>query len=316
MSEYTEWLDSLTDEQYTQAVVDAAAKKRREKMVTLTDVAMESDAEMQQLLDQAGKLIDENTEVPTQAEAESAPAEPEQKAGSYQQMVNRRNPEGDPDFYPTPKWITRALIEFLHARGVGLGTIWEPACGEGHMVEAMQEYGYQVMMSDLFAEAAGMGPEYAIDFVDPAAPPAEDSVDWVITNPPYGFAKYAVEGKKTPKRVYRPDRFMLNGINVGRAGSAMLVRTNMIAGEDRIQDIYQKFPPTFVVQFPKRLNFHKGKMKKSSGGMVDFCWMIWVNPDMYPQAMLPAPGTTELAWFGCDAEDTLTKDGDYPEAAA
>ena len=36
------------------------------------------------------------------------------------------------DYYPTPPEVTQALLNFLNLRP---GTkVWEPACGDGHMV--------------------------------------------------------------------------------------------------------------------------------------------------------------------------------------
>lgn len=237
--------------------------------------------------------------------------------GSYNAMVKRTDTKGtDKDYYPTPPWITRAAVEFLHSRGIGLGQVWEPACGEGHMVRVLQEYGYQVMQSDMFAQDYGLGPEFAIDFIDPAAPPQEDIVDTVFTNPPFGYGTYMIPGKKEgtfkKKRFYRPDQFMLNGLLAARAVVCLLVRTNMIGGVDRLKDVYQPFPPTYYVQFPQRLNFHKGGTEKKKSGMVDFGWMIWVNREMYPTADIPAPGRTELAWFPENGMELYERDGDYP----
>lgn len=238
--------------------------------------------------------------------------------GSYSQMVKRTDTKGEEkDYYPTPPWITRAAIEFLHQRGIGLGQVWEPACGQGDMVKVLQEYGYTVLQSDLFAQDYGLGPEYVIDFAHPVQRPAEDSVDTVFTNPPFGYQTYDVpgakEGKTKKKRYYRPDQFMLNGLHAARAVVAILVRTNMVGGVDRVRDIYGPYPPTFFVQFPQRLNFHKGSMQKKKSGMVDFAWMIWVNRDMYPTADIPALGRTELAHFPTDGMEKYERDGDYPE---
>ena len=51
------------------------------------------------------------------------------------------------DFYPTPPEATVALLKFL-----SLPTqahIWEPACGEGHMVDVMEAMGYTVTGTDI-----------------------------------------------------------------------------------------------------------------------------------------------------------------------
>ena len=46
----------------------------------------------------------------------------------------------DRDFYPTPEEVTRALMEILNPdKDI---TIWEPACGEGHIIKALNNMGY------------------------------------------------------------------------------------------------------------------------------------------------------------------------------
>lgn len=236
------------------------------------------------------------------------------KTGNYQNMLKRNTTKYDPDFYETPPWITRALVNFLHAKGIGLGQIWEPGCGRMKMVQTLQEFGYQVLASDKHATDYGHDASLNIDFIDPAAPPAEDSVDWVVTNPPFGFATYPVEaknGKMKNKRFYRPDEFMLNALRAAKAGVAILVRTNQVAGVERLKNIYTPYPPTYFIQFPERLNFHKGAARKGNGGgMVDFGWMVWVNPASYPTAALPPQ--TELAWFAHNTQELLEQEGDYP----
>jgi hypothetical protein len=57
-------------------------------------------------------------------------------------MASRQEPDGL-DFFPTPPWATRSLMERVlpHLGAVPCGTIWEPAAGEGHMSGVLAEYG-------------------------------------------------------------------------------------------------------------------------------------------------------------------------------
>ena len=49
-------------------------------------------------------------------------------------MAQRREPPDALDYFPTPLWSTRALFQHvLPAISVDvIGSVWEPACGEGH----------------------------------------------------------------------------------------------------------------------------------------------------------------------------------------
>jgi hypothetical protein len=94
------------------------------------------------------------------------------------------------DLYPTPPDCTYSLIphveEFLPAGSV----ILEPACADGQMSRALEEFGYEVISTDLRPDVAyGTG---GIDFL------AEDyeipeGIDAVWTNPPFNAAALFIQ---------------------------------------------------------------------------------------------------------------------------
>ena len=49
------------------------------------------------------------------------------------------------EFYPTPPQATRALLSGEEFDG----SIWEPACGEGHIANVLVTAGYDVVSTDL-----------------------------------------------------------------------------------------------------------------------------------------------------------------------
>ena len=87
------------------------------------------------------------------------------------------------DYYATEPKATELLCELEHFSH----DVWEPACGEGHMVKVLQSKGYNVRASDLIDRGGG----YEIyDFLDMS------NMEWngdIITNPPYRYAKEFVE---------------------------------------------------------------------------------------------------------------------------
>jgi hypothetical protein len=84
-------------------------------------------------------------------------------------MASREEPDDSRDFFPTPPWASRALIErvfpVLNIRLADLSRLaaWEPACGEGHMAEVLAEYFARVIATDLFDYGYGEAP---VDFLD------------------------------------------------------------------------------------------------------------------------------------------------------
>jgi hypothetical protein len=74
------------------------------------------------------------------------------------------------DYYPTPSWVTEALLPHLRP----LRTIWEPSCGEGHMVRVLKQVG-QVIATDILT---------GDDFLT-----TERTAAAIITNPPFCLAE-------------------------------------------------------------------------------------------------------------------------------
>lgn len=80
------------------------------------------------------------------------------------------------DFYPTPPDVTFALLNFLRL-SEAKNVIWEPACGEGHMVKQIRKMGYDVFGTDI---------RTGTDFLT-ADPPRYFT--WIITNPPFSLSE-------------------------------------------------------------------------------------------------------------------------------
>jgi hypothetical protein len=87
----------------------------------------------------------------------------------------------DRDLYPTPPWVVGALAEYVDLDGL---TVWEPACGDGRMAQALRRAGCaQVYASDIVDHSNGQ--DERLDFLS-AQTPKLSRFDAIITNPPFG----------------------------------------------------------------------------------------------------------------------------------
>lgn len=84
------------------------------------------------------------------------------------------------ELYETPEWVVDALVDHVPIDGL---TIWEPACGPGKMVRAMQRHGAIVSASDLNTYPGVSGARFGLDFLSTTK---LSGIDGIITNPPYG----------------------------------------------------------------------------------------------------------------------------------
>lgn len=148
------------------------------------------------------------------------------------------------DYYPTPPEATHALMSFLK---LDLCTIWEPACGNGAMSKVLEQYGHNVISTDL--RESGYG-ESDVDFLS-----ANRECEAVITNPPFGIAA----------------EFITHGLrNAGTV--AMLLKAHYWHAAKR-RKLFEEHPPAWVLPLTWRPNFLEGRGKSPT---MDFQWTVWL----------------------------------------
>lgn len=103
------------------------------------------------------------------------------------------------DFYPTESWVSEGLCELLVKHDIipFASTIWECACGQGHISKILSRHGFSVCSTDLYDRGFGQS---GIDFL--TTDQCHGSV--ILTNPPYGdlaekFIRRALEKMKPMK---------------------------------------------------------------------------------------------------------------------
>jgi hypothetical protein len=84
------------------------------------------------------------------------------------------------DHYPTPSWVVTALAEHVDLAGM---RIWECACGNGQMSEALKAAGASVYSTDI-QNYGYAGLDAVVDFVGGQHP--DIRFNGIITNPPFG----------------------------------------------------------------------------------------------------------------------------------
>src|SRR3954468_8402095 len=95
----------------------------------------------------------------------------------------------DRDFYPTPGWVTEALLRRVRLpKG-----ILEPCCGNGAIAQVLEAHGHRVVGTALVCRGSG---EAGRDFLGETQLP--EGVPAIVTNPPYGrrlfeFVDHALE---------------------------------------------------------------------------------------------------------------------------
>jgi hypothetical protein len=155
------------------------------------------------------------------------------------------------DFYPTP----RRGIDALLAVEKFEGAIWEPACGDGAISEALKAAGYHVQSTDLVDRGYGTA---GIDFLMEYASQAPN----IVTNPPF---KLAVP-------------FVRKSLELSSGKVAMLLKIAFLEGIERAK-LFKESPLARVHVFSQRLAFvpggTTGARTLDGGGMMAFAWFVW-----------------------------------------
>lgn len=180
--------------------------------------------------------------------------------GAFKPTTKRRADMDGPDFYPTPRWATFALIDNEPFQGA----IWECACGDGAMAEVLKETGNPIESSDLYDRGYG---EIGHDFLN-----TRRTYRNIITNPPF----HSAEG------------FVANALQNAEAKFALLMRLAFLEGANRANTIFHQHPPSRVWVFSERITFYMKGAQVAGSGTTAYAWFVWDKNHS---------GPTQLAWF-------------------
>jgi hypothetical protein len=174
---------------------------------------------------------------------------------SHAVMAQRAEARDSPDDFPTPPWATRALIEhiLLDKEPLAIQSCLEPACGAGYMVRVLKEYFLHVQYADAYDYGFGEVRDFLSHSVE------LNSIDWVITNPPFRLAQ----------------EFVIRALKMARIGVAILARTVFIESVGRYKNIFAQTPPTKMAQFTERVPMVRGRLDRSATTATGYAWLVW-----------------------------------------
>lgn len=180
-------------------------------------------------------------------------------------MASRDPDADDRDFFPTPPWGARAGAELIKALDPAARSVWEPACGAGHMAHGLADYFDTVRASDAYLYDGNVIHDFLGD-----APPPFGAVDWIVTNPPFAEAEAFI------RRAHR----------MARRGVALLMRAAVLEGQGRHGVLFGDCPLTVFSPFSERLPMHKGRYCTETSTASWYAWFIFLKPALRPQRFM------------------------------
>lgn len=130
------------------------------------------------------------------------------------------------DYYATEPKAAEELLNVEYFRG----SIWENACGRGHLTKPLLQAGYEVISTDLIDRGYGKG---GVDFFKCDKPLADN----ITTNPPYSKALEWVQHS-------------LDLVDMGKK-VALLLPIQFLESESRIE-LFKNTPPVRIHVAAKR----------------------------------------------------------------
>ena len=214
--------------------------------------------------------------------------------GARALMSSRHEPDDSLDYFPTPPWATRALVDAVlgrsgHSASFHAQTAWEPACGEGHMAEVLRESFASVVATDVHDYGYG---DRLLDFLSADADAVE--ADWIITNPPFGD---------------QAEAFVLKALDRARIGVAMFLRLQWLESIGRYERVFEPHPPAVIAQFAERVPLYKGKWEPRGTTATAYLWIVWLK-------RASGPRRTEFLWIPPGQREGLSRGDDVARFTA
>lgn len=150
------------------------------------------------------------------------------------------------DWYVEPLWCSVRLFEEEKFDG----SIWDPACGLGRILQAAKQAGYGVIGTDKVKRSDDCDEEICFD--DVYLPPARN----IVSNPPFGIA----------------EAFLKKALQSTDGKIAFLLPLSWMTGKARTQMIEQTPLYRIYVLGPV---IEAGE--KPGGGTKDFAWFVWLQ---------------------------------------
>ena len=158
----------------------------------------------------------------------------------------------DNDFYATDPKALELLLDLEEFDF----SVWECACGKGHLAEVLKKRGYYVKSTDLIDRGYGIG---GVDFLQCTEKHNGD----IITNPPYKYAQAFVE--KAMELIPEGNRV------------AMFLKLTFLESKNR-REMFNKYPPECIYVSSSRLQCALGgdfEKYKTTSTAVAYAWFIW-----------------------------------------
>ena len=165
------------------------------------------------------------------------------------------------EFYATPMWGTAAILEEVPL----VGSILEPACGEGHMTAVLQKYYPQneIVSTDLVEREDKFNCGNLISNVDFLTHNFDRKFNNIVTNPPFSMMQ----------------KFVKRSLRLATDKVLMFGNITFLEAQERLL-FHKESPLKYVYCFSRRCNTYRDGLEldrngKRWSGSAFYAWYVW-----------------------------------------
>ena len=162
---------------------------------------------------------------------------------------NKNHKRAVDDFYSTDPNAIKYLLNYEKFNK----NIWEPACGNGNLVNVLKQKSYNVTASDI--KNRNCEGQKIKNFLTSKTPFKGD----IITNPPYAHA----------------GEFIQKAYELSNQKVAMFLKIQFLESINRYENIFNKTPPKTVYVFVKRIACYRNNIIDNKPSAVCYAWYVW-----------------------------------------
>lgn len=158
------------------------------------------------------------------------------------------------DFYATNPKALEIALPFLKQLGLSK-TVWECACGKGHLSDVLKNHGYKVISTDLVDRGYGQ----CLNFLTVNGSNMFDCD--ILTNPPFKYAENFVE----------------KGMDIIKDGRkvCLFLKIQFLESKKRYE-LFKKYPLKTVLVYSERQQCAKdADFEKYTATTQCYCWFVF-----------------------------------------
>ena len=178
------------------------------------------------------------------------------------------------DYYATPPWEVKNILNILNLPIKNSDTILEPCIGGGHMFSAIIDYlNEKNQIPKLIGtDIKNRGYMMPINYNNSIILKQGNDCDYMLDDYPFDVADYII--MNPPFKLIEP--FCIRSFEIAKKGVLCFARLQFLEGKARYEKIFIEHPPTDIYIYVDRVMCYKdGNFSIGGSSAQAYAWFYW-----------------------------------------